>query len=248
MFYVKKILEQCFYPLSIILVLLFIGIILLYCRKFRLGRLFVLIGSLLLLIATLPWVPNLLVNSLQYQYPPLARAPNTTQYIAVLGAGILPMNNIPINNLPTTSSMQRILEAIRLWQQVPQAKIIFSGGSDTGQFNDGDYMAKTAEMLGVPNSAIIRENQSLDTAEEAVLIKKIVGNAPFILVTSAYHMPRSMELFEHQGMRPVAAACDFQYTGKKHLLELLPSTYNIAKLQIAIHEYQGLAWNTLTGK
>lgn len=248
MFYIKKFIEQCLHPLSINLILLFIGLILLYCRKNRWGRRFTFASFIVFLAVSLPWIPNMLFSPLQNQYPPLKQAPKTVKYIVVLGGGILPIPNIPINNLPSGNSMQRIIEATRLWHQIPHAKILFSGADYYRQFNDGDYMAQLAEILGVPPSAILMENQALDTAKEAIVIKGMIKDTPFILVTSAFHMPRAMQLFERQGMHPIAAPCDFQYVDEQHLLEMFPSLYSISKLDIATHEYLGIMSNKLTGK
>jgi len=242
MFYIKKLIETCLDPLSIIVVLLLVGLILTYFRRYHWGRRLILIAFIILLIVSLPWIPNRLFKPLQDQYAPLEQAPKTVEYIVVLGGGILPISNIPSNNLLKAGSMQRTIEAIRLWHQIPSAKILFSGADYYKKFNDGDYMAKTADMLDIPTSAVVTENHALDTAKEAAAIKNIIHNQPFILVTSAYHMPRAMTLFEQQGMRPIAAPCDFQVVEATHVREMFPSLYNMGKFDAALHEYQGMAW------
>ena len=62
---------------------------------------------------------------------------------------------------------------------------------------------RVARFMGVSGEDMIIESASKDTGEQARLIKPIVGTAPFVLVTSAIHMPRSMALFEKLGMSPI---------------------------------------------
>lgn len=245
MFYIKKILEYSLTPSSLVFILLLVGLVLLYTHRVRWGKRLTLTAFILLLIISLPWIPNLAIRSLQDRYAPLQQAPKNIKYIVVLGGGFIPIYNIPVNNLLTGSSSQRLLEGIRLWHQIPTATLVFSGGDYYRQFSDGDIMTHTALMLGVPRASIIDENQSLDTDQEAILIKNIVKDAPFILVTSGYHMPRAMQLFENQGLHPIPAPCDFYALSDKTLLTNLPSLHKMENLNIAVKEYLGLAWNRL---
>lgn len=62
-----------------------------------------------------------------------------------------------------------------------------------------------AESLGVPRSAIITLDSPKDTEEEAAAVKQAIGDVPFLLVTSASHLPRAMIFFEKQGLHPLPA-------------------------------------------
>ena len=64
-------------------------------------------------------------------------------------------------------------------------------------------MAAVAREMGIPERDIILETKSRDTKDEAMFIKPIVGNEPFVLVTTASHIPRSMALFKKLGMDPI---------------------------------------------
>ena len=65
--------------------------------------------------------------------------------------------------------------------------------------------ARVAESLGVPRSAIITLDSPKDTEEEAAAVKQAIGDVPFLLVTSASHLPRAMIFFEKQGLHPLPA-------------------------------------------
>ena len=63
--------------------------------------------------------------------------------------------------------------------------------------------------MGVSKYNILMQEEPRDTEEEALYVKRIVKNKPFILVTAAYHMPRAMELFKKEGLSPIAAPTNF---------------------------------------
>jgi uncharacterized SAM-binding protein YcdF (DUF218 family) len=94
------------------------------------------------------------------------------------------------------------------------------------------------------------EDQSLDTEDEAQFIKPIVGQVPFLLVTSASHMPRAMGLFRHYGMAPIAAPTDYLSAdaGVKSPLSYLPSAGNLHTAERAVYEYLGLLAARIAGK
>ena len=248
MFYLKKLIEYNIYPLPIIILLLIIGLVLLFLHK-RAGRWLVLIATILLLILCMPWTANLSINPLQQAYPVLSKLPQNVHYIVVLGGGSTPIKHAPANNTVNYTSTMRLVEGIRLWRQQPRTKLLLSGANYAyPQFNDGDTMAKTAELLGVPRSAIIIENKALDTASQAIAIHKMIGKQPFALVTSAYHIPRSMRLFKAQGMHPIAAPCNFLYFGGNDFLSKMHYDENLVGATTAWHEYLGLMALTVRGK
>lgn len=72
-----------------------------------------------------------------------------------------------------------------------------SGGGVFDPVSNAEIMARVAMEIGVPERDIILESKSKDTKDEARFIKPIVGNEPFVLVTTASHIPRSMALFKN---------------------------------------------------
>lgn len=107
-------------------------------------------------------------------------------------------------------------------------------------------MALVAEDLGIPVVDILMETASRDTKDQAVNIANIVGKERFILVTSAAHMPRSMELFHNDGLNPVPAPTDFKAQKSPiSLYTFFPESDAIESTQDAIHEYLGILWAKL---
>ena len=112
-------------------------------------------------------------------------------------------------------------------------------------------MATLLEMMGVPDSAIIEEPNSLNTYENAVNVQKILdqkGIKEILLVTSAFHMPRARLIFEKLGMKVIPAPTDFYTTEGKVkdfnlgtiLVYLLPDSRYLNLNAIALKEYLGL--------
>jgi uncharacterized SAM-binding protein YcdF (DUF218 family) len=97
---------------------------------------------------------------------------------------------------------------------------------------------------------VILESLSKDTKDEARLIKNIVGNDRFVLVTSASHMPRSMALFKKLGMQPIPAPTDYWVKERQGISPAMffPSSNGLRKAERAFYEYLGLAWANLRGQ
>jgi len=115
---------------------------------------------------------------------------------------------------------------------------------------DGDSEAEVMKAvlleLGVPSDRIFTETQSRTTAENASKLAAMERFGRIILVTSAYHLPRSVWLFERAGFQPVPAPADYRNGGRElsvwsffPTMEVLSSSYR------ALHEYAGIVYNLL---
>ena len=102
------------------------------------------------------------------------------------------------------------------------------------------------KLLGVPAQDIVLDRKSKNTEEEAVFIFPTVGKAPFVLVTSASHMPRAMGLFRKLGMNPIAAPTDYLAKGHRSWEPdtVFPGYYGLYESERAVYEYLGITWET----
>ena len=178
LFTLKKIVGGLLLPLPALLLLIGIGIALLWFSRFqRTGKLCVSLGWLLLTLLSLQPVADSLLKPIEDTYPTW-RGEQPVNYVVVLGGGYTWNPEwAPSSNL-INNSLPRLTEGIRLWQ---------------------------AESLGVPRSDIIVLDRPKDTEEEALAVKRAIGDAPFLLVTSASHLPRAMIFFRHAGLDPLPA-------------------------------------------
>ncbi|MCK9195833.1 MAG: YdcF family protein [Syntrophales bacterium] len=250
LFLLKKIVSPLFQPLSIVLVLLVSGLMLMWMtRKKNIGKIFLTLGTILLLIASYGFLADRLVVSLENRYFPLLNAKNIhnskdIKWIVVLGGGSLPDPRLPLSSQLNPDSLARLLEGVRLHRQLPDSRLILSGGAVFQDAPESETLAKTAILMGMSESDMVRENKSLDTADQAKFISNIVGDNKFILVTSAIHMPRSMALFRKFGMNPIAAPTNYMVVKQSriHPQAFFPGSGSLREMEAAIHEYLGLIW------
>ncbi|XPE44800.1 envelope biogenesis factor ElyC [Shigella flexneri] len=127
-------------------------------------------------------------------------------YIVVLGGGYtLNRQWAPSSNL-INNSLPRLNEGIRLWRENPGSKPIFTGGVAKNQY--GEYSGSRCQSCAIAGRAARANDHpgfAKDTEEEAAAVKQAIGDAPFLLVTSASHLPRAMIFFQQEGLNPLPA-------------------------------------------
>jgi len=246
LFLAKKLISVFLYPLGASLLLLFVGTILWRRRpKSHAGPIMVTAGAVWLLLMSLPITGFILLRSLEVQAgryaDPVELSRNGIRHIVVLG-GDLRAGNLTSADRIANTSLVRVMEAIRLWKQIPDSRLVLSGGSVSNKLmTTADGMALLAKELGVPRDAIILEDKSRDTEDEARLLKSMLGTDPFALVTTACHMPRSVRLFRQKGLNPIPAPADFETTEFIFSFNsLLPTIQGLGMTHNAIHEYLGI--------
>lgn len=236
-------------PLNIFWVLIAFSAGLYFFKKKRPARIMGIVALVLLFITASDPLPDLLIRSLESRYPPLLTSPftkdDTLVNILVLGSGNIPDPSLTSLDQLSDHSLERLAEGIRIYRMLPGSRLITSGFSRNGQKTQAAVSADAARSLGVAASDISMMEKPANTAAEATEYRKNFGpGAKLILVTNAFHMPRAMQLFKEQGLNPVPAP-----TG--HILKREPggnqldwfsSEENFNKMEIALHEYIGMAW------
>ncbi|MGC8659493.1 MAG: YdcF family protein, partial [Desulfomonilaceae bacterium] len=129
----------------------------------------------------------------------------------------------------------RLREGTRLWREIPDSKLVLLGDT-SGSL---DALAELSSKLGVPKDALIPVLAQGNTADEAVRIKPIVGSDPFALVTSAYHIPRAIQLFRAQLADPIPCPCEFNGWRPSTAQLLVPRVRNLMYARLPLREYYG---------
>ncbi len=196
---------------------------------------------ILLLILSTGYLPKIITHHLEGQFPVVTETDSHINWIVVLGGGQTEVPNMPPNSLLNSVSIDRLVEGVRLYRQLPHAKLILSGGGENAKISEANHLSQVAAWFGIPKENILLETKSVNTKTEARAIKPMIGKEPFYLVTSAIHMPRAMALCQAQGLNPIAAPTDFSYywNNKSWGLMIIPSPYNLCYLSIAMHEILG---------
>jgi uncharacterized SAM-binding protein YcdF (DUF218 family) len=198
---------------------------------------------LVYLSATGP-VANALLAPLEARYPVLSDAADLKQvhYIVVLGSSYAPHDGIPITGALGGDGLSRIAEGVRLARKAPGSILIVSGGSADGKPTTAEGYARFAVDFGIDPKSIVKLDKSLDTEEEARSVVALIGRSQFILVTSAYHMPRAVRLMERAGAHPIPAPTgQLGWHAEFDLRAWIPRSSSIYKTECALHEYMGLA-------
>ncbi len=204
----------------------------------------------LLFLLSTPFLSEYCITHLQAPYHMVDEVNPEVRWIVVLGGGSNEIEHIPPAETLSLGSLKRVLEGIRLKQALPHATLLFSGGPalPDAKRSIGELMHDFAEFINAQRMEDKIESVALNTAEEVTQIKSMIGSSPFYLVTSALHMRRSLLLFEHAGMSPIPAPCDYIYfEDKKPLFIYIPNAYNMAYLNRAWHEILGSVWAKIRG-
>lgn len=262
MFSLKKFLAPLFFPLSICAELIFFGLVLLvFSRQQKTGKVFVALGMLVLLLSSYEGISGQLLQTLESQYSQLDLAQVTLQkdggfatrsikWVVVLAGGVAGDPTSPIQLQISHHSRVRLMEGIRLHRVLSGSKIILTGGIGFDGPPEATTLSRVAQELGVAKADMVLEVESRDTKDHPLYIRHIVKDEPFILVTSAFHMPRAMKLFLKQGLAPIPAPAG-HWKPANDLWSpdnLFPSASGLRLAELASHEYLGITWAWIRGQ
>ena len=258
MYIFKKIFSQFLFPLPLSLFISLIGLYLLwYTKKQRTGKAIASIGLFLIIFLSYGSVADNLLKPLESKYKPYhleiankistSKDKDSIKYVVVLGGGHISDAKLPITSQIGDTCLVRLIEGIRIYRKHTGSKLILSGGGGFDPIPNAKIMADIAMDLGVNEKDIILESKSKDTKDEAILIKPLVDNEPFILVTCASHMPRSISIFKKLGMNPIPAPTGHKVKERRGLSpgSFFPNALSLHKSERAFYEYLGIIWAKL---
>ena len=205
LFIVEKLLWLLLAPSTVLLALAVIGLLLQFGRH-RAASLTCLSLSLgiLTLIAILP-IGAWMLAPLEDRFPAVRVLPANVTGIIVLGGATAP-DISAARGMPTLNSdAERMTALVMLARQYPEARLAFTGGNGTlihGADTEANVARNLFNELGLDQSRMVYEDRSRTTYENAVLLKALLNPQPgqlWLLVTSAWHMPRAVGLFRHAG-------------------------------------------------
>jgi uncharacterized SAM-binding protein YcdF (DUF218 family) len=208
-----------------------------------------LVAALLTYLAATRLVGDALLGPLERRYAPLSDTAALPQVhtVVVLGSDYRPRAEISAASALDADGLVRAVEGVRLMRRLGSARLIVSGGAPPGRLPAAVGYALFARGVGVPDESIVALTRSLDTHDEARAVAALLGPTPFILVTSAFHMPRALWLMERAGVHPVPAPVGQRAWGMDRVAigALIPTSYGLYESERALHEYLGLLAMTL---
>ena len=255
MFLASKFLLFLTQPLAWVAALQLVGLLLITTRPRWAVRLCAISLGLLLLLGWEP-LPNVALRYLETQYPATTPEQDWHNYagVIVLGGALEPAY---VWTAPQQSALndaaERMTEVIPLLRQHPKLKVLFTGGEGE-LFASGMPEAERANRFfkgqGLPPSQLLFESASRTTYENAMLSRQVPGidpTQPWLLLTSAYHMPRAMAAFRTAGWQVTAYPVDFR-SGVTTPWTQYSMDHGVQKWKIALHEMLGLLAYRLTGR
>jgi len=195
-----------------------------------------------LLFASGP-VAFLLLGHLEYQIAPSgATEREGVHTMVVLAAYAESDNDVPLSSRVNGAAAFRLLEALSLFQSAPESTVIVSGGGVVPLI-----MRDVLVSAGIPTSHILVDTESYSTFESGQHLAARLGTAPFLLVTSAGHMPRAMGVFKKAGTFPRAVPTHYVTKQNWLAIQYLPSPAHLTYSDWAVSEYGALLWYCMKG-
>jgi uncharacterized SAM-binding protein YcdF (DUF218 family) len=254
-FIVSKVLGFFALPSNLLISIGLVGLVLLLTRFKRLAAW--LIGTSLVLLALFGLSPlgNALMLPLEERFPPWDASRGPPDGVIVLGGIIAEDVSAARGAVALNESAERVTVAAELARRYPNLRIIFSGGTNALIFEkdaEAGFAVRQLEDLGVARERITAEEQSRNTIENAVFSRLIANPQPgerWLLLTSAFHMPRAVAVFRAMGFPVEPYPVDWRTTGPADLFRPYPSvSEGLRRTDVAVREWVGLLLYRFTGK
>jgi uncharacterized SAM-binding protein YcdF (DUF218 family) len=254
-FVLSKVLGFFATPSNLVISIGLAGLLLLPTRFARAGRRLAVASLVVLAILGLSPIGNALIIPLEERFPPWDARRGAPDGIVVLGGMITPYVSSARHEVALNESAERLTAVAALARRYPDARIVFSGGSGALLFDEGkeaEFAAQLLESLGVPRARLLLEDRSRNTVENALYSKEIAqpkAGERWLLVTSAYHMPRSIGVFRQAGFAVEAFPVDWRTRGREDVLRPFATVGDgLRRTDTAVREWVGLAIYWLTGQ
>jgi uncharacterized SAM-binding protein YcdF (DUF218 family) len=252
-FVLSKTITVLLLPSNLLILLVLAGLVLMATRWRRAGLR--LVASLVLMLAAgfLP-IGNLLLHVLESRFPRWDPSHGAPDGIVVLGGGIAPNLSFEHGEPVVNSDAGRLIALAKLAHDYPKARIVYSGG-DASLIPDGHaetkFLAPLLDAMGVPRSRVMLEDRARNTAENAAFSKELVKPKPgerWLLVTTAWHMPRAIGCFRHVGLPVEAYPINWRTGMRASFWPAADFGGGLARLDLAAHEWLGIGAYWITGR
>lgn len=254
-FLLSKTLGTMLLPLNFLIGVGVLGAILLFTRWAASGRKLLVASVLLLALCGFSPVGKLLILPLEQRFPAWDASRGAPDGIVVLGGAIDPDLAAAHGRPILGRSGDRIVAAAELARQYPNARIVYSGGNadliGDVSAKEADYALTMLEDLGVAKGRLAADRLSRNTVENAEFAKAVAKpreGERWLLLTSAYHMPRSIGLFRKAGFPVEAYPVDWRASKSSMFSFFSLAIEGLELTHIAMREWIGLTAYRLAGK
>lgn len=254
-FLLSKVVGFIALPSNAIALLCGFGLCLMLSRWRRAGVGLLTAGIAALLIFGYSPLSNVLLLTLSERFPAWQHDGRDPDGIIVLGGAVDADTSIVRGIIETNASAERVIAALELARRFPKARIIYSGGAGnliTGLRAEAPVIGRLFEQFGISRERIVLETRSRTTDENARFTRELVAPEPgerWLLVTSAYHMPRSVGVFRKAGFDVEPYPVDWRTAGWIDTwMPFDKLSAGLARADTAAHEWVGLLVYRMTGR
>jgi uncharacterized SAM-binding protein YcdF (DUF218 family) len=254
-FVLSKILGFLAMPSNLLVVAALAGVCLLVTRWRRLAMTLLVGGVVMLAVLGLSPLSNVLLLTLSERFPAWQAGNIDPDGVIILGGVIDPEASAARGQVELDSSAERALALLTLAQRFPKARIVFSGGSANLVLEpvaETRFAKALLAEFAMKGDSFVFEEESRTTYENARntfhLLKPKPGER-YLLVTSAFHMPRAIGAFRRVGFEVEAFPVDWRTRGwRDATLPFDRASAGLSRADVAIHEWTGLVVYWLTGR
>ncbi|MCJ2044227.1 YdcF family protein [Methylobacterium sp. J-078] len=253
-FPLSKLLYFLVTPSNALTLLVLAGIGLAAAGWLRLGLLLGALGSILLVTVGFTPLAGLVALPLEERFPAHVADDAPVAGIIVLGGAIETRTSAERGQLVVNDAGERQIAMADLARRYPQSRLVFTGGS--GSLNgsiasEAEIVGRYAETMGLPRTRLILEDRSRNTRENSVFSAALVKPKPgerWLLVTSAWHMPRAVGCFRQAGFTVTAYPVDYRTNGWSDALRFNGfASDGLMLLDLMVKEWLGLVAYRLAG-
>ena len=254
-FVLAKILGFFALPSNLLVALGLLGIALTATRWVRAGRRLAACSILLLAVMGLTPLGNALILPLEQRFPRFVDTGRPPDGIVVLGGAFDTVVSAARGDVALTDAGDRMTAVAELARRYPDARILFSGGSGRLVFHgarESDLALRLFDSFGIARGRVLIDERSRDTLENAEFSKAVAAPKPgerWLLVTSAYHMPRAIGAFRRAGFPVEAYPTDWRTRGPGDVIRPFDSVADgLKRSDTAVREWVGLLTYWVSGR
>jgi uncharacterized SAM-binding protein YcdF (DUF218 family) len=242
-------------PPTLLILLAGAGLVLALIGRRRFG--FQLMTATIPLLAAISVLPlgEIMMEQLENRFPAYVDDGADIDGVVVLGGAIDPALYMAHAGSGMNGAVARVTEAARLARRYPRARVIFSGGGDATvgpETTEAHVVRDLFAALGVDEGRLEIETTSRNTYENAIMSRRMAspeGGERWLMITSAFHMPRAVGAFRAARFDVRPCPVDYRATGGSIFARIPPGAVKgLTFFSIAAHEIVGLIAYRLTGR